>query len=267
VIDQFEHLSGTVRAEVIPRLLKWHRATTPAASQPRVKPDAKWAQESSIHEFTDRCIDSSEDLLEQRVVALLDQDVSIENVYEHLLGPVARELGDRWLSDDISFVDVYMGVLHLQNIVLSMQRTLVTDNKASYSVSAILSATPGDQHTFGVQMAADLLARRGWEVVNLSGLDTQELASRVAVTDCNVVYLSLYVDAEFQALQSTIQRIRMATEDRDITVVVTGDYFMRNPDHWIASGADLFCKNTEETVQSVAARFEYGAQFGLCGAK
>jgi MerR family transcriptional regulator, light-induced transcriptional regulator len=254
-------LSDAVIGQVIPRL------STARLSHPQndfhseeysIKSNICVSQRTII-ERTDDCLSLREKTLEQDVIDLLEQDVAVVDLYENLLAPVARELGDRWLADQISFVDVHLGVLRLQSILNNVRSVLPIDYSGNPEIKAALSAAPGDQHTFGIAMACDLFSRRGWEVSNFSGLPQEEYVARLGSSQFDVIGLSLYVDSGFEPLCRLINTIRSMPKQAGSLIVVSGDYFVRNPEAWVDTGADTYSQNTEETERFVLKRLQRDA--------
>ncbi len=257
-------LSGAVIGQVIPRLATArlshaHKATQ--SSEYSTKSN-DWVRLKTTSERTDDCLSLGDQTLEQDVIELLEQDVEVQDLFENLLAPVARELGDRWLADRISFVDVHLGVLRLQSILNNVRSVLPIDDPANPEVHAVLSATPGDQHTFGIAMACDLFSRKGWEVSNFSGLPEEEYLARLESSKFDVIGLSLYVDSGFETLCRLIKTIRSLPRQTDSLIVVSGDYFVRHPDAWAQTGADLYSGNAAETERFVLTRLGRNASAG-----
>lgn len=254
-------LSDAVIGQVIPRLATarlGHPQNDFQSEEYSIKSN-DWTSKKTIIERTDDCLSLREKTLEQDVIDLLEQDVAVADLYENLLAPVARELGDRWLGDQISFVDVHLGVLRLQSILNNVRSVLPIDYLGNPEIKAALSATPGDQHTFGMAMASDLFSRKGWEVSNFSGLPQEEYVARLSSSQFDVIGLSLYIDSGFETLCRLIKTIRSMPKQAGSLIVVSGDYFVRNPDAWAQTGADMHSQNAEETERFVLMRLQRDA--------
>jgi methanogenic corrinoid protein MtbC1 len=92
----------------------------------------------------------------------------VEDVCLDHLAPAARCLGEWWETDRLPFTDVTMATARIQ----SMLRRMPTGRghiAAFAGNGAVFCAVPGEQHTLGVMMAADLFRRNGWDVGLLLG--------------------------------------------------------------------------------------------------
>lgn len=258
-------LSGAVHGDVIPRLLSAERiaeriAAGKSGDNKKLEKTMSWCTQERIQALTDECLKLADTGLYEKVStyvlehvsALLKANVPVEQIHVNLLAPMARELGNRWLRDEISFVDVHLGVVQLQSIVEKID-CVTPSHLESSGVNAAIAATPGDQHTFGASMATNLLSQRGWETTNLSGLDFKQWLTTVLSGRFNVVCLSLHSDDAFDTLCEAIKQLknRWPSQFAMPIIIVAGDYFVRNPSHWKKSGADTVSTTIGETVQFV----------------
>ena len=82
-----------------------------------------------------------------------------------LLAPSARLMGEMWTADQVSFVDVTLGLSRIQQLLRQLRN--MTDGSAVSAVNkgrALLVPAPGEQHTFGLRVVEEFLLRDGWEV-------------------------------------------------------------------------------------------------------
>ncbi|KIN70024.1 Coenzyme B12-binding [Sulfitobacter noctilucicola] len=144
-----EEAVAALAREVITRLAKTEQASkqdsesVDAMSNALIGPDPKAAPR----------------LIEQH----LQRGAQIEELYLDLLGPAARKLGEMWESDEIHFTTVTIGT----GRIYAIMRTLASKQKPAFlpeQKSAVFAALPGEDHTLGVRMAADLARKAGWQV-------------------------------------------------------------------------------------------------------
>mgnify|MGYP003863656627 CR=1 FL=1 len=267
-----DRLLEAIEGELIPRLMMAHAAgatinsmapsdvaaatlkivplapATPVALPTRWPTDdivrfAEWASRSDatdMIEFVDNAI---------------DRGATLTNVYLDLVAPTARLLGDNWLSDRASFIDVHMGLLELHRLVSHYELTDF-DMTQSSGHNILLSAAPGDQHTFGILLVADFFRRAGWEVDNDSGHTEDQIARKVASTPFSCVGLSLYNEEQLVSMTSCIERLRNASLNEDILIVVGGEFFTGRSSPSAIVGADLCILDAGTAVDQVAAHLE-----------
>ena len=252
--SQIELLLKTVETELIPRLFVNHMMDVPVTSplvenyahEPRSGP---WSTPGNIRAFAELCIGNEPAQLDQHVTDLLARGVTLESIFLHLLTPAARFLGDQWLSDKLSFVDVHLGLCRLHQLICECEAIgYRSENMPLLDTSILLSTAPGEDHMFGVTMVADFFRRYGWRVSNLCGLEPGFLVARMASTNYSAVGFSLHNERNFDALKKMIKKVRSVAINPDIVVMVGGDYFIRDPSQVSKVGADIFAVDGHQAV-------------------
>lgn len=131
---------------------------------------------------------------------LLEAGLSVEDVCLDHLAPAARHLGELWDKDRLPFSEVALASARIQAILRRMPASRITPSCAQ-GKGAVFAAVPGEQHTLGVMMAADLFRRNGWDVGLMVGMTHDELVSRISRDDRPVIGLSCSGDHSFPALR------------------------------------------------------------------
>lgn len=121
---------------------------------------------------------------------ILLEESSVEDFYLVHLSGAATLLGDLWERDEVSFVDVAVGLGRLHALVRSIEQPVKARAQIAGKKKAIFATVPGERHTLGVTMATDLFRRKGWHILLLVGLDHDALVSRIAEADAAVLGLS-----------------------------------------------------------------------------
>jgi len=251
---QIELLLKTVESELIPRLFVNHMmdipSTSPLVENRSTEPmPGPWCSEEQIEKFATLCISNDPELLDQRVTDLLAQGVSLESIFLFLLAPAAKCLGDSWINDKLSFVDVHLGLCRLHQLICECETIgYRSENLLLAGESILLTCAPGENHTFGVTMVADFFRRYGWQVSNLCGLDTDFLIARLASTHYTAVGFSLHNEYNYAALATLIRQVKDESSNKDLFVMVGGDYFIRNPGEVEAIGAEVFATDGRQAV-------------------
>ena len=108
-----------------------------------------------------------------------------------------------------------MATARIQSILRRMPAGRVIPGRAK-GPGAVFAAVPGEMHTLGVMMAADLFRRGGWDVSLLVGLTHDELLTRFARDDRPVIGLSCSSDQSYPALRRLLAAIGNARPDAQI---------------------------------------------------
>jgi methanogenic corrinoid protein MtbC1 len=146
---------------------------------------------------------------------LLEAGVSVGDVCLDHLAPAARRLGDLWDRDKLPFTDVTLASARIQAILrrLPADRTAV---RVNHDRGAVFGAVPGEQHTLGVMMAADLFRRNGWDVGLMIGLTHDEMIARISRDDRRVIGLSCSGDHSYPALRRLLAALAKARPDAEL---------------------------------------------------
>lgn len=251
---QIELLLKTVESELIPRLFVNHMmdvpSTSPLVENRSTEPEpGEWSSDANVSTFAGMCISNDPERLDQHVTDLLAQGVTLESIFLFLLAPAARHLGDGWIADQLSFVDVHLGLCRLHQLICECETIgYRSENLTLAGESVLLTCAPGENHTFGVTMVADFFRRYGWQVSNLCGLDTDFLIARLASTHYTAVGFSLHNEYNYSALASIIRQVKEESCNKDLFVMVGGDYFIRNPNKVEMIGAEVFATDGRQAV-------------------
>ena len=148
---------------------------------------------------------------------LLEAGISVEDLCRHHLAPAARRLGTMWDQDRLPFTEVALATARIQSILrrLPISRTGL---RAVRGPGAVFAAVPGEMHTLGVMMAADLFRRGGWDVSLFVGLTHDEMLARLTRDDRPVIGLSCSGEHSFGALRRLLAALGNARPDAQFLV-------------------------------------------------
>jgi MerR family transcriptional regulator, light-induced transcriptional regulator len=141
------------------------------------------------------------------VAAVRASGASIEAVYADYLSAAAERLGLWWNEGQLSFVDVTIGTSRIYAILRVISQTWAP-SQAMTRKSAAFAAVPGETHTLGVRMAADLCRRAGWDIDLLVGMTEAELVLAVERSDHRLIGLSSGGKHSLKSLGSLVTALR-----------------------------------------------------------
>ncbi len=96
------------------------------------------------------------------VNTMLDSGIPIKEVFEVFIPDAARQLGDYWIQNTLSFAEVTLATSKLQTIARTFESLYVGTSNSGASGPEIMVINPrGEQHTFGAQMIARQFQRLG----------------------------------------------------------------------------------------------------------
>ena len=160
---------------------------------------------------------------------------SIADIYLHYLAAAARRLGEKWTSDELSFLEVTVGTSRILAIMRGM-RSALNERRVAAERLMIFAAVPNEQHTIGITMAADLFRREGWEIELLVGATHDEILESVSSSEALVVGLTAHGEQSLAELIRLIVGIRIVNPA--VCVLVSGHIVESADDIITLSGAD-----------------------------
>jgi methanogenic corrinoid protein MtbC1 len=143
---------------------------------------------------------------------LLAAGLSVEDLCLNHLAPAARRLGELWDRDRLPFTEVTIATARIQSMLRRMPHCAATAKVSSVN-GAFFAAVPGEEHTLGVMMAADLFRRSGWDVSVAVGQSHDELIARLGRDDRPVIGLSCSGNHSFAALARLMADLRRVRPD------------------------------------------------------
>jgi methanogenic corrinoid protein MtbC1 len=169
--------------------------------------------------------------------------VPVEAIFEDLLAPAARRLGELWDADDCDFLSVTTGAHRLQIAVrrLSLARSPVWEGSAR----ALFLAAPGDTHVLGLSIARAAFEQYGWST---DAVEASRLYVAVRRHWFDLVAFSISCDHLVDGLAEATARVRRVSRNRSVFVLVGGPVIARKPELAKRIGADAGAPTPHEAI-------------------
>lgn len=230
-------VSDVVERQVLPRLVLSHRGEGPRAAQRPVP--APSVDPAEITELAELVLRDAPEPAEHFLDARRHRGLRLEDFYLAYLAPAARLLGELWEDDRLSFTQVTIGVGRLQQLQHRLSDCFEHDLPPRVNSRRILlAAAPGEQHTFGLSIVASCFRTEGWDVAGGPGTDEPTLLEAVQGHWFDLVGLSISADRHLEALSRLVRRVRRASRNRSLGVVVGGPLLEQRADLARLAGAD-----------------------------
>ncbi len=232
-------LDRAVEVEIVPRLVLAH--------QNRVRPeDAVTGREfpDSVKAFAEVLLGRSEDAAGAHIQALQEQGQPLEAIYLNLLSPTARYLKYQWFEDQRDFAEVTLGLWRLQQLLRQFSAAFRTQGQKATGLRALLTPGPGELHDlgylmFGLVLVGEFFRRDGWDAWIEPAADTPELSHTIQNEWFDVVEFMVSGERRLDELAATIKRVRKASLNRSLGVLVCGPIFVEHPELVLLVGGDM----------------------------
>jgi methanogenic corrinoid protein MtbC1 len=230
--------AGVVRAiktQILPRI---GLALQPPPAAPQQQTDVK-AVLGPVEAFAALALGPDDGAALKRVEDLLHAGIAIETVFLDLLAPTARYLGELWESDATDFANVTLGVNRLHRIMRQIGEAFCDNRSVAGDASALLTTIPGEQHSFGLAMAAEFFRRSGWNLCTGPFMTNKELTSLAQDRWFDVIGFSVTSDRRLDDLKRNIRDIRRDSRNRNVGILLGGPMMGRSPEIASEVGADM----------------------------
>ena len=175
--------------------------------------------------------------------------VEVQHGFQQGIGPAACLTGSWWEADRMDFASVSVAVARLQVAVCELSpEFLLNARPVSGAPKRLLQVNPGCQHTLGSLMAAEFFRLGGWAVQVAQSLEPAEWVDSIASDWFDVVGLGLAIEAQLPALQAALPRLRSASANPGIKVMLGGPLLQQRPELVRALGADFSASSADEAV-------------------
>lgn len=259
--QRLARLARAIEGEIIPRLLLAHREANACAES--AEPCAGLAPDD-VEAFTAIVLGSDDDAALAAVEAHLARGVPVETVFVELLAPTAHRLGELWTQDRCDFTDVTLGLGRLQRVLRQVSAGLTpaggsvdVGEPAEGARRILLLPSPGEQHTFGLVMVAELFRRAGWDVAGGPWEAAADASRLVGDEWFDVIGFSLAAEMHADALAQCITTLRQASRNGHVGIMVGGPVFHARPELGRQLGADLTAVDGRQ-APLLASRFLVG---------
>lgn len=242
--SRIAHIARAIETDVVPRLVARGVADTA-----EVRPTTEDVERMATLAIGDDVADAI-----AFAEGLGARGLPVPALMLHLLSPAAARLGEWWVEDRCSFVDVTLGLMHLQQVLQALSPVLLPDIAAPADARRILLlAAPGEQHVFGLSVVAEFFRRGGWDVAVEPVEDVAEAAGLVREGWFTVVGVSAGTGERAGALAALVAAIRRASCNPDVAVLVGGAAFRVRPELAREIGADGMAGDGEQAVRQAEA--------------
>ncbi len=245
-------LARTIEGEIIPRLKLAHGLESAEQAQngePVVLGAHTQPNAEDVRAFAKLVISQDVGVALAHIELLRAHATSLDTIFLHLLSPTAHLLGDLWLADECSFIDVTVGLARLQQILRELTPAFEPELSAEAHPRRriLLQPAPGEQHTFGLSIIEHFFRRDGWEVAaapqscnSMTGVLRKEWFALVGFSASCVELLD--------GLQSFIRSLRHTSRNPELRILVGGKAFNDRPELVMRVGADAMAGDGRQAV-------------------
>jgi len=167
----------------------------------------------------------------------------------------ARKLGEDWMEDTISWMDVSIAVARLQSLLREIGLAWHADHSGDTGQGAVLMIIPDrEQHTLGAMVAMAQMRRYGVSVCLRICPTLEELRSLVASRGFDGVMISVGLRENIDAVAKLVRQVKEMANP-PLPVVIGGAITQSREDVAVCTGADLSTNDIGAALEVVGLKF------------
>ena len=175
-----------------------------------------------------------------------------EDIADYYVPELARDMGDQWCKDQLSFAGVTIGVSRLQAVLRALGPSWSSDNSSRPDAPSILLIVGHEvYHTLGAIVLSGQLRRKGLSVKLIMGGRAEDIADRICRTKYHGVFISSSCGETLESLRRIVNVVKTSMENPPPVVVGGTILDVEHAETIVAlTGADYATKNPDEALET-----------------
>ena len=181
--------------------------------------------------------------------SMLGTGISAKEIFEVFIPDAARQLGDCWVKNTLSFAEVTLATSKLQTIAREFERLYIGSISSGASGPEIMVISPkGDQHTFGSQMISRQFRRLGASPYLSINNNLQEIKKIISSHKFKLIGLSLS-DYRVCSQESEIRFLIELIKKFKIPIIAGGSLIHSHKDLVKSLNVDLIANDAVKVLR------------------
>lgn len=177
--------------------------------------------------------------------------VSYEMLADVYIPEAARQMGDAWLNDRLSWMDVSIATARLQSLLREIGAAWIADQADDFGRGVVLLLVPqGEQHTLGPMVAMGQLRRLGISVCLRFAPSHRELSNLLDEKQFNAILISVATEERVKSATILVRFLRSIGKKLP-PLVVGGPIVHEKPQLMSCIGADYSCIDIFTAMEAI----------------
>jgi hypothetical protein len=182
--------------------------------------------------------------------------ISVAALADIYIPLAARRMGQSWHDDQMSWMDVSIGVGRLQSLLREIGSAWVADQAGDTGHGTVLFIVPDrEQHTLGPMVATGQMRRYGVSVCLRIAPSLNELRSLVAARRFDGVMISVSTRDKLDPVGKTVQFLRTVVS-HPLPIIVGGAVMATADDIMESTGADFSSNDVGAALEVMGLKFD-----------
>ena len=170
--------------------------------------------------FAEALLAGEEASAERAIRDAMDAGISECTIYDAIMAPALRRIGEGWASGELSVADEHLAT-HICTRLVALQRELARVSDRRLTTRVLLCGLENEHHVVGLEMAASVLLHSGYDVRVLgANVPIDSLAQAVGRHEPAIIGFSATMATTAKVLPAAIYEARSA--DPGVGVIIGG---------------------------------------------
>jgi hypothetical protein len=212
--------------------------------------------ESIVKGLITASMSGSEEAFSDLLVEVKRARISLAALSDIYIPLASRRMGEAWEDDQMSWVDVSVGVGRMQALLREIGAAWTADQAGDTGHGTILLMLPDkEQHTLGPMVAMGQMRRYGISVCLRIAPSLSELRSLLASRQFDGVMISVATREKLDSVASTVKFLKTIMI-RPTPIVVGGAVMSTVEDPASCTGADLSSNDIGAALEAIGLKFD-----------
>lgn len=178
---------------------------------------------------------------------LVQQGISIKDVYQHVFQVSQYEVGRLWQNNKITMAQEHYCTAATQQIMSGLYQHIFSAKRRGKTLVACTIS--GELHEMGIRMVSDFFEMDGWDTYYLgANMPDKELKESLIAYKADVLAISVSLPTNVSKAALLIKKIRDSSDLKNIKIIVGRYPFLTNPGLWQRIEADGYAQNAAQAI-------------------
>ena len=211
-------------------------------------------REEIVESFVTAALSGTERAFDALLAHFRKTRISFAMVTDTYIPEAARRMGDEWMDDQLSWLDVSIGTARLQSLVREISAAWTADQADSHSLGAVLLLVPeGEQHTLGPMVVMGQLRRLGISVCLRINATQRELTNLMDQRQFDGILVSVATETRLHSAAVLIKTMRTLRKKLP-PIIIGGPIVLENPSLAASAGADYTCADIATAMEAIGLK-------------
>ena len=186
------------------------------------------------------------------IVGWQRQGQTLVDIYLNGVTQSAQVLGQRWLSDEMDFVDCTIAFSRLHRTLHECSAEFLEEGCTEPNgFSVLLMSEPNSQHGLGIFMLSEFFKRAGWHVTLATPQDMSDFKRSFQTDWFDAVCLAISTDRHLEAIATVLPELLDDSVNSRLRVYLGGPMAQFAPAQLFMPGTQVLDLNALKTVEAV----------------